>query len=110
MTLHAEGQATCLKVKHVRVRYDLGELLDGRLHFHEIFLDEPTLTATQDLEGRTNLDPFFQKSPERARQAPELIRTVTGGGIHFSKELPDGLKQIVRKQSENKSRTPWQWP
>ena len=98
VTLHAEGQATCLKVKHVRVRYDLGELLDGRLHFHEIFLDEPTLTVTQDLEGRTNLDPFFQKSPESGETSTvELdLVTIADGGIHFSKELPDDWKQIVR--------------
>ena len=98
VALHAEGQPTCLKVKYVRVRYDLGELLDGRLRFHEIFLDEPTLIVTQDLEGRTNLDSFFQKSPESGETSTVELDLVTlaNGGIHFSKELPDGGKQIVR--------------
>ena len=71
VTLHAEGQATCLEVKHVLVRYDLGELLDGRLHFHEILLSEPSFTVTQDLGGRTNLDPFFQQTSD-----PGVARSV----------------------------------
>ena len=98
VTLHAEGQATCLEVKHVLVRYDLGELLDGRLHFHEILLSEPSFTVTQDLGGRTNLDPFFQQTSD-----PGVARSVEldwvkfdGGSIHFSKELPEGGKQVVR--------------
>ena len=98
VTLHAEGQATCLEVKHLLVRYDLGELLDGRLHFHEILLSEPSFTVTQDLGGRTNLDPFFQQTSD-----PGVARSVEldwvkfdGGSIHFSKELPEGGKQVVR--------------
>ena len=98
VTLHAKGQTTCLEVKHVLVRYDLGELLDGRLRFHEILLSEPSFTVTQDLDGQTNLDPFFQKAsdPGTARLVELDWVKFDGGSIHFSKELPQGGKQVVR--------------
>ncbi len=98
LSLHAEGQPTCLKVKRLQVRYELGELLDGRMRFREIIVNEPEVTVLHGADGRTNLDPFFQpKSSASQPAAVELDRVqVEGALIQYVRELADNQKQVVR--------------
>ena len=98
--LTPEGEKPCLAVKEFRVRYQLGDLLDGRLLLQELTLIEPKFTVHMEANGRTNLDPLFQKKKEsKPKKTRPTVRvdqlTVQGGEIQFTREYTTGTKEAI---------------
>ena len=98
--LTPEGEKPCLAVKEFRVRYQLGDLLDGRPLLQELTLIEPKFTVHMEANGRTNLDPLFQKKKEsKSKKTRSTVRvdqlTVQGGEIQFTHEYTTGTKESI---------------
>ena len=98
--LTPEGEKPCLAVKEFRVRYQLGDLLDGRPLLQELTLIEPKFTVHMEANGRTNLDPLFQKKKEsKSKKTRPTVRvdqlTVQGGEIQFTREYTTGTKEFI---------------
>jgi len=98
--LTPEGQKPSLAVKEFRVRYQLADLLDGRPLLQELTLIQPKLTVHMDAEGRTNLDPLFQKKEKsKPKKKQPTVRvdqlTIQGGEIQFTREHATGSREAI---------------
>jgi hypothetical protein len=91
------GSEPLVEVKDFRVRYNLSDILGGKITVDELTLDSPAIHLVLNADGTSNLDPLLKGSSEPAKKPksgapPQLaVRNV---------QLKNALVHVVQKQKD----------
>ena len=94
----AIGQEPCLEAGEITFNYQLGDLLAGNIELGDITFVEPVISIHMDAEGKSNLDPFFEKREKSGEPEPVRIGRLAlqQGTVDFQRQFHSGSEERVK--------------
>ncbi len=115
LEIQPHGKEMLLKANEARVRYNLRDILGGKITVDEVAIVSPMVTIVQAADGSSNLDPIKNSSGKKSgndnsksksRSSPNLnIKNISlkNALLRQTKKLPDGGQETTELANVNVS-------